>query len=104
MPDTQIQLVLADDHAIVLHGLQQLFERQPDFRVVACCQTGAAAIAAVRRGPADVLVLDLRMPGQSGMEVLRTLAADQSSCRVVVLTASLRDTDVAELMQLGVKG
>jgi DNA-binding NarL/FixJ family response regulator len=104
MPDAPIRLILADDHPIVLHGLQQLFERHRDFRVVACCVTGEAALEAVRRQPADVLVLDLRMPGMSGMDVLRTLGAEQRRCRVVVLTAALRDADAAELVRCGAKG
>jgi len=61
-----IRLVLADDHPIVLHGLQRLFERHTDILVVASCADGASALEAVRNEKPDVLVLDLRMPGQSG--------------------------------------
>jgi DNA-binding NarL/FixJ family response regulator len=104
MPDAPIRLILADDHPIVLHGLQQLFERHRDFRVVACCLTGEAALDVVRREPADVLVLDLRMPGRSGLDVLRALDAEHRRCRVVVLTAALHDADVAEIVRCGAKG
>jgi DNA-binding NarL/FixJ family response regulator len=104
MPDAPIRLILADDHPIVLNGLQQLFERHRDFRVVACCVTGEAALEAVRHEPADVLVLDLRMPGLNGIDVLRVLGTEQRPCRVVVLTAALRDADVAELVRCGAKG
>ena len=66
-----IRIVLADDHPIVLQGLQRLFERHVDIQVVASCADGAAALEAVRAEHPDVLVLDLRMPGQSGLDVLR---------------------------------
>ena len=82
-----IRLVLVDDHPIVLHGLQQLFERHEDFEVVCCCPDGASAVTAVGKHQPDIMVLDLRMPGLSGIDVLRALAAARSECRCVLLTA-----------------
>jgi DNA-binding NarL/FixJ family response regulator len=104
MPDRRIRLVLVDDHPIVLHGLEQLFERAGDFEVVAACRDGAEALAAVRRGGVDVMVLDLRMPGQSGIDVLRAIQDEKIACRVVLLTAALRDAEAAEVVKLGAKG
>lgn len=104
MPDEPIRVALVDDHPIVLRGLQQLFESEAGFAVVACCRDGAEALAAARRGDADVLVLDLRMPGVGGLDVLRAIAAEHLACRVVVLTATLRDAQVTEVLQLGAKG
>jgi len=98
------RIVLADDHPIVLHGLRQLFERQEDFTVVGCCPDGAAALAAVRAERPDVLVLDLRMPGQSGLDVLRTIAAEGVPCHSVLLTAAVRDEEVVEAVKCGAKG
>ena len=99
-----IRIVLADDHPIVLHGLQQLFERQGDFAVLACCADGAAALAAVRTHRPDVLVLDLRMPGQSGVDVLRAIAGEQLGCKSVLLTAAVRDEEVVEAVKYGAMG
>jgi DNA-binding NarL/FixJ family response regulator len=99
-----IRLVLADDHPIVLQGLQQLFERHPDFQVVASCPDGATALAAVLEHQPDVLVMDLRMPGKNGLDVLRLLAAGQSLCRTILLTAIVRDDEVMEAVKLGVRG
>jgi len=98
------RIVLADDHPIVLHGLRQLFERQEDFTVVGCCPDGAAALAAVRAERPDVLVLDLRMPGRSGLDVLRTLSAEGVPCHSVLLTAAVRDEEVVEAVKCGAKG
>jgi len=99
-----IRLVLADDHPIVLHGLQRLFERHGDIQVVASCADGGSAVEAVRSERPDVLVLDLRMPGQSGLEVLKQIAGEQLPCKSVILTAAVRDSDVAEAVKLGVVG
>src|SRR5713226_1473201 len=100
MSDAPIRIVLADDHPIVLQGLQQLFERSADFAVVSCCRNGDEALDAVRARPADVLVLDLKMPGKSGIDVLRQMAAEHLPCRSVLLTAALRDAEVAEVVRL----
>ncbi len=99
-----IRIVLVDDHQIVLHGLRQLFERQPDMEIVACCAEGAAAVDAVVRLEPDVLLLDLRMPGQSGIDVLRALAERQASCRSVLLTAAVRDEEVMDAVKCGAMG
>jgi len=99
-----IRLVVADDHPIVLQGLEQLFARHEDIEVLCCCPDGATAIDAVKRLGPDVLVLDLRMPGQSGLDVLRTLSASATSCRVVLLTAAVRDDEVMEAVKLGAMG
>ncbi|HEY6213686.1 MAG TPA: response regulator transcription factor [Vicinamibacterales bacterium] len=99
-----IRVVLADDHPIVLQGLQRLFERYVDIQVVASVLDGNAAIKAVRDEQPDVLVLDLRMPGQSGLDVLRKLASEKLTCKTVILTAALRDADVMEAVKLGAMG
>jgi DNA-binding NarL/FixJ family response regulator len=99
-----IRLVLADDHAIVLHGLKQLFESHPEFEVVECCQDGDQALAAARTHQFDVLVLDLRMPGRKGLEVLRAIDVERLGCRTVLLTASIGDDEVVEAIRLGAQG
>ena len=101
MPDPAIRLVLADDHPIILHGLQRLFEREPDFEVVRSCLTGADAIEAVRETDPDVLVLDLKMQDRHGLDVLRALKTHRRSCRTVILTAAMRADEVAAAVALG---
>ena len=99
-----IRLVLVDDHPIVLQGLEQLFERHADFEVVSCCPDGATALDAVEKLQPDILVMDLRMPGLSGIDVLRSLSASRSRCKSVLLTAIVRDSEVMEAVKLGVRG
>jgi DNA-binding NarL/FixJ family response regulator len=99
-----ISLVLVDDHPIILQGLQRLFERESDFRVVRSCAGGEEALAAVRVNPPDVLVLDLKMQDLHGLDVLRTLRAEHRECRTVILTAAMRDDEVSAALELGVAG
>ena len=99
-----IKLILVDDHPIILHGLQRLFEGESDFEVVRCCSGGNEALEAVRSGAPDVLVLDLKMEDRHGLDVLRILRAENRMCRTVILTAAMRDDEVAAAVGLGVAG
>ena len=99
-----IRLILVDDHPIVLQGLRQLFERQMDFSVTACCSDAESAFAAVQSHRPDVLVLDLRLPGQDGLALLRRLSNEGIACRTVLLTAAISDGEVLEAVKLGVRG
>lgn len=99
-----IRIALADDHPIFLDGLEQLFRLEPDLEVVARCVDGDEALEAVRDLGPDILLLDLRMRGKDGLEVLRELKAQGSPTRVVLLTAGLEEDDVVEAIRLGVRG
>jgi DNA-binding NarL/FixJ family response regulator len=97
-------LVLADDHPIILEGLEQLFKRDKDFKVLATCTNGEDAIAAVRKHHPDVLVLDVRMPGGDGLSVLKRVHEEHLTTRVILLTASMNDDEVLQAMEHGVWG
>jgi DNA-binding NarL/FixJ family response regulator len=99
-----IRVIIADDHPIVLDGLALLFGAESDVDVVSRCTTCEDALSSVRRAKPDVLVLDVRMPGGGGMEVLRTLHAEQHPTRVVLLTAQISDAEVMDAVRLGVGG
>ncbi|MGE3275191.1 MAG: response regulator [Vicinamibacterales bacterium] len=99
-----IRVVLADDHPIVLQGLEQLFLRATGFDVVRCCADGPAALEAVRTLRPDVLLVDLRLPGMNGLEVLRAVRDAALPCRTVLLTAAIRDDEAADAVSLGARG
>jgi len=99
-----IRLVLADDHPLILHGLELFLRREPDFEVLASCQDGNETLRVVRQLRPDVLILDLLMPGQSGLAVLREIQAANLPTRVVVLTAAMDEDSLIEAMRLGVSG
>jgi DNA-binding NarL/FixJ family response regulator len=99
-----IRLVLADDHPIVLDGLENLFSLEPDFRVLARCVNGEECVEAVRRYQPDVLVLDILMPGKDGLAVLRELHREKLPTKVVLLAGALEEEEVLEALRLGVRG
>jgi DNA-binding NarL/FixJ family response regulator len=99
-----INLVLADDHPIVLAGLENMFRRERDCRVVASCVDGVEAMRAITRHCPDVAVLDLRMPRMHGLAVLRQMQKEKLATRTVLLAAVLEDDDLVEAVRLGVRG
>src|SRR5512141_2242234 len=97
-------LVLADDHPIILEGLEQLFRRDKDFQILATCATGREAINAVREHRPNVAVLDVRMPEGDGLSVLKQIHDEHLPTRVVLLTASMDDDEVVQAMEHGLWG
>ena len=99
-----IRVALADDHPIVLDGLEQLFRLEPDFAIVARCRNADEALRAMRAASPHVLVLDLLMPGGGGLELLRALGDRDRGIRIVLLTAVVDDDQLLEAIRLGAHG
>ncbi len=99
-----ISLVLADDHPLILEGLEALFRREPDIKVLARCVNGEETLQAVRQHFPDVLILDIRMPKMDGLAVIREMKKENLSPRVVLLTMGLDEDEVVEGLRLGVSG
>jgi len=99
-----IRVALADDHPIVLDGLEQLFRLEPDIEIVARCRDADEALRALRSAVPDVLVLDLLMPGGGGLELLRAVSDTEASTRIVLLTAVVDDDQLLEAIRLGARG
>ncbi len=98
-----ITLVLIDDHPLVLNGLEQLLSSGADFRVLAKCGTAAEGLQAASSLDPDVLVLDLSLPDQNGLDVLRSLDPSKRPA-VVVLTASDDEEELLRAVSLGARG
>ena len=99
-----IRIVIADDHPLILDALNNLFRFEKDFQVVAECRDGVDTMEAVRKYQPDILVLDIRMPGKDGLQVLWEINAEKLATRVVLLTAEMDEDQVVDAMRLGVKG
>lgn len=99
-----IRLLLADDHAIFLAGLERLLRDEDDFEIVATATTTEQAMALVREHRPDVAVLDVEMPAKSGLAVARAVKDEAMATKVVLLTAKLSDSQAVEALQLGVEG
>jgi DNA-binding NarL/FixJ family response regulator len=96
-----IRVILADDHTLVRSGIRRILENQPGVVVVEEAADGRAALAAVRRLEADVLVLDLKMEGSDGIEVLKAVKADRPELKVLILTMHAGREYVARAVQEG---
>ena len=99
-----IDVIIADDHPIVLAGLAQLFRQEAEMRVVATCVNGLEALDAVRAHRPDILLLDLNMPKLDGLHVLRAIAAERITVNTVVLTADADARDLSMARAAGARG
>ena len=99
-----VRVVLADDHPVVREGIRSLLERAPDIVVVAEASDGQEALRLAEELAPDVLVLDMEMPGVTGVEVARRLRAADSPVRVLALSAYDDDQYVFGLLEAGAAG
>jgi two-component system, NarL family, nitrate/nitrite response regulator NarL len=101
-----IRIVIADDHPIFRDGLRRLLETEADLKVIGEACDGAEAVKLVRQLKPDILLLDLAMPRQPGLEALREMSSgsNQNSVRVILLTAAAEKRQIVEALQLGARG
>ena len=99
-----IRILIADDHTIFRKGLRHLLESEAGFRVVGEARDGEEAVRQARSLQPDVLLLDLAMPGVSGMDALAEMAAQPTPVRTVLLTASIEKSEIVKAVQLGAAG
>jgi DNA-binding NarL/FixJ family response regulator len=100
----KIRVVLADDHPVVLAGIKALLQSAPEVELVGEASDGAAALLLIRERKPDIAVLDLSMPGFSGIELARTIAADEMQVRIIALTVHENRAYVQPLLQAGARG
>lgn len=99
-----IRLVVVDDHGIVREGIRQVFASDAGFNVVGDAAGGAAAVELVLKEAPDVVLLDITMPGMSGVEVARTLRERGSNSRILMLSVHDDATYVLESVRKGAHG
>jgi DNA-binding NarL/FixJ family response regulator len=97
-------IILADDHPIVRCGLRALLESESDFSIVGEASDGLEAVRLVEQVKPEVLILDLTMPGLSGLEALRILRDRAPGTRVVILSMHSNKAFVAEALKNGATG
>jgi two-component system invasion response regulator UvrY len=99
-----IRVVLADDHAVVREGLRRILEEHADLKVVAEAGTGDEAVRALADTPADVLVLDVSMPGPGFLDLLERLQAAHPKVRSVVLSMHPESQYAVRALRAGAAG
>ncbi len=101
-----VRVLLADDQALIRSGFRALLSTAPDLEVVGEASDGAQAVELVRATRADVVVMDLRMPGVDGIEATRRISADDdlAGVRVLVLTTFEDDEHVLDAVRAGASG
>lgn len=99
-----IRIAIVDDHALVRAGLRQFFADQIDFAVVAEAATGREAMDIVRKAEVDVLVLDIGMPGQSGVDTLAAIRARAPDLPVLILSGYAEEHYATTLLRQGASG
>ena len=99
-----IRVALADDHRVVCEGLAALLGQESDMQVVAQANDGPAAVAVAREHKPDVLVMDLTMPGLSGIEATRRVARGAWGTRVLCLSVHVDRHLVCAMLDAGASG
>ena len=99
-----IRLLIADDHAIVRDGLKRILAAVPDMEVAAEAATGDQALALVKAQDFDVVVVDMSMPGLSGMDLIKRLKIEKPKSRVLVLSMHGEQQYAARALKAGAAG
>ncbi|MFB6749493.1 response regulator [Streptomyces sp. NPDC056353] len=102
--DAVITLLVVDDHPVVRDGLRGMFESAPGFRVLGEAASGVEALDRAAALDPDVILMDLRMPGGSGVDAIRELTRRGARARVLVLTTYDTDSDTLPAIEAGATG
>ena len=101
---TKIRILLVDDHMVIRMGLMTAVSDASDMEVVADVENGQDAIKAYRKHRPDIVVLDLRMHGLSGIETLRALREEFKNARILVFSSFAKGEEIYQAMKAGASG
>src|SRR5476649_1822546 len=103
MQTGQIKLLVADDHAILRHGLRRILEAESDMVVVGEAANGTDAVRKAKQLKPDVVIMDISMPEQDGIESMRQIVKSNGA-RVLILSVHLEQHVISEAVQAGASG
>jgi two-component system NarL family response regulator len=101
---TRIKVLIVDDHRVVRLGVKAIVEAEADMEVVGEAADGPGALAAYEAHRPDIVLLDLRLPGMTGPEVIAALRQRDPEAKIIVLTSYDADEDVYRAVQAGARG
>ena len=104
MPETATRILLADDHALVRKGLRLILDSEPDLRVVAEADDGAAAVDAAVGGGIDLAILDIAMPRMTGIQAAREISRRVPGVRILILSMYDNEEYFFESLKAGASG
>ena len=104
MTREKLKILLADDHGIVRAGIRRLLRDEPDIEVVGETDTASAALLMVRKEAWDVVVMDINMPGQSALDVLRLIKLEKPELPVIILTMHSEEQYAVRMLKAGAAG
>lgn len=99
-----IRILIADDHAIVRRGLKQLLSEQTDFIVAGEAADGLEALAQIREQSFDVVLMDMSMPGRSGIELIKLVKAEKPKLAILVLSMHKEEQYAVRALKAGARG
>src|SRR5512142_2368570 len=99
-----MKIILVDDHEVVRLGLKALLSRNPQFQVVAEAGNASEALDKVARYKPDVVVMDIRLPGKSGIEATREIVKNYPATKVIMLTSYAEDELLFDAITAGASG
>ena len=102
--DQPIRVLLVDDHSLFRSGIRSLLQRHVEFLVVGEAADGVEGIKRAKQLKPDVVLLDLHMPGMSGVETLQLMREDCPDTAIIMLTVSEQSDDLALAMRAGARG
>jgi len=103
-PSSKMKVMIVDDHPLMLVGVASIVNARPDMTVVAQTGTGEEAVSLFPKHKPDVTLMDLRLPGISGVEAIRSIRANYPAARFVVLTTYEGDADIHRALEAGAQG
>lgn len=98
------RILLVDDHEVVRLGLKSLLDRHPNFEVVAEASTAREAVEKVASQAPDIVVMDIRLPGGSGIEACEEIAEKYPNTKVIMLTSYAEDEMLFSAIRAGASG
>jgi DNA-binding NarL/FixJ family response regulator len=101
---TRARIMIVDDHPIVRHGVAQLLNAQPDLEVTAEAEDAEAALRQLRDGAFDLLIVDISMPGLSGLELIRRVKAKDAGLPILVLSVHDESVYAERALAAGARG
>lgn len=101
---TEIEILMADDHPIVRHGLREAIKRVPGLKLVAEASDGEEALTRLRQLKPHIALLDIDMPLLDGFSIAQTISAEGLTCKIIFLTVYREESFLNKALKVGAQG